>query len=399
MRTSLLTRATLTSALGVVAARSDSRASRPSRSRVRSSSPTIRSRASPTPRTRPKVQEWDIGLIADLTLNVFCKPGDPTPNVRAQNVNTIDEVPDSSWFTNRVYAKPLSVDDLTRGANTIDGPAAGKWTIIRAKTAGTAPGFTVRDEAGNIWFLSMDAHGYPVAATAAIAVATRLFWGLGYYVPESYLTTLRPENIVIGDKVTIPSHGRRRRFTHADLRDVFARANKSADGTYRVMAQRGLPGRVIGGFKILRDASRRSQRHRAARAPARAARAPGLRRVDQPRRHEGRQYARHRHHRERPLVRAPLPAGRRIDVRHRLARPARPRRGPRARLPGRTDGQASRHGRVSTFSRGRPSTTRGTTRSASSPPTRSSRKNGPRACRPARSCGSAPTTRSGRRCA
>ena len=30
---------------------------------------------------------------------------------------------------------------------------------------------------------------------------------------------------------------------------MFARANKSADGSYRVMAQRGLPGRVIGGFK------------------------------------------------------------------------------------------------------------------------------------------------------
>ncbi len=80
-------------------------------------------------------------------------------------------------------------------------------------------------------------------------MATRLFWAFGYYEPESYLTTIRPENIVIGDKVTVPSHGRRRRFTQADLKDVFARANKSADGSYRVMAQRGLPGRVIGGFK------------------------------------------------------------------------------------------------------------------------------------------------------
>jgi hypothetical protein len=143
----------------------------------------------------------------------------------------------------------LSVEDLVRGPNTIAGPAAGTWTIIRAKTAGTAPGFTVRDEAGNVWFLSMDARGYPVAATAAIAVATRLFWALGYYVPESYLTTVRPEHIVIGDKVTIPSHGRRRSFTPADLREVFARSARNADGSYRVMAQRGLPGRVVQGFK------------------------------------------------------------------------------------------------------------------------------------------------------
>ena len=248
MRISLLARATLTSALGasLLVALSSVAPVAQSRPKFFADDPIARE---PDSQDASKTAEWDIGLIADLTLNVFGKPGDLTPNVRAQNVNTIDEVPDSSWFTNRIYAKPLSVDDLTRGPSTVDGPAAGKWTIIRAKTAGTAPGFTVRDEAGNIWFLSFDAHGYPVAATAAIAVATRLFWGLGYYVPESHLTTLRPENIVIGEKVTIPSHGRRRRFTDADLRDVFARANKSADGTYRVMAQRGLPGRVIGGFK------------------------------------------------------------------------------------------------------------------------------------------------------
>ena len=248
MRTPLLIRTTLASALGlsVVVGLSSVAPVAQSRPKFFSDDPIARE---PDSQDASKVQEWDIGLIADLTLNLFSKPGDPTPDVRAQNVNTIDEVPDSSWFTNRIYAKPLSVDDLTRGPNTIDGPAAGKWTIIRAKTAGTAPGFTVRDEAGNIWFLSMDARGYPVAATAVIAVATRLFWALGYNEPESYLTTIRPENIVIGDKVTVPSHGRRRAFTQSDLKDVFARASKSADGSYRAMAQRGLPGRVIGGFK------------------------------------------------------------------------------------------------------------------------------------------------------
>jgi hypothetical protein len=196
-----------------------------------------------------KTEEWDIGLIADLTLNVFGKPGDPTPGVRAQNVNTIDEVPDSSWFTNRIYARPVTVDEITRGPNTIDGPAPGKWTIIRPKTAGTAPGFTVRDEKGEVWFLSMDAKGYPIAATAAIPVATRLFWALGYYQIESYVTTVRPENVVIGDKVTIPSHGRRRRFTYADMNDVFARSHRNPDGAYRVVASRGLHGKVIGGFR------------------------------------------------------------------------------------------------------------------------------------------------------
>src|SRR6476659_7505710 len=48
------------------------------------------------------VKERDIDLVSDVLLNLFTKPGDPTPDVRAMDVNTIDEVPDSSWFTNRI---------------------------------------------------------------------------------------------------------------------------------------------------------------------------------------------------------------------------------------------------------------------------------------------------------
>lgn len=196
-----------------------------------------------------KVQEWDIGLTADLVLNLFTKPGDLTANVRAQNVNTADEVPDSNWFTNRIYANPVSRGDITRGPNTIEGPASGRWTLIRPKSAGVAPGFTARDEKGETWFVAFDADDYPIAATAAISVATRLFWALGYNQVETYLTTIRPEDVVISEDVTIRAHGTRRRFTQADLDDVFDRAHRGEDGSYRASVGRLLPGRPVGGFK------------------------------------------------------------------------------------------------------------------------------------------------------
>jgi hypothetical protein len=196
-----------------------------------------------------KTQSWDIGLTADLTLNLFGKPGDPTPNVKAQNINTIDEVPDSGWFTNRIYAKPLTATEVGRGSTTSDGPAPGKWTLIRAKSAGTAPGFTIRDDKNETWFITLDADGNPVAATAANVIASRLFWALGYYQVETHIASIRPENVVIGDKVTIPSHGRRRAFTRSDLHDVFKRSHRNGDGSYRAVAARALPGRVIGGFR------------------------------------------------------------------------------------------------------------------------------------------------------
>ena len=196
-----------------------------------------------------KVQEWDIPLLADLTMNLFTTPGDQAVNVRAGNINTIDEVPDSNWFTNRIYTRDVTIDEITKGPNTSDGPAKGKWTVIRPKSAGVSPGFTIRDEKGEVWFISFDARGNPVAATAVVPVATRLFWALGYFQVESHITSIRPEDIVIGDTAQIRAHGKRRPMRPGDVNDVFRRSQRSDDGSYRVVAGRALAGRPIGGFK------------------------------------------------------------------------------------------------------------------------------------------------------
>jgi len=203
----------------------------------------------PATQDASKVQSWDVGLTPDLLVNLFGQPGDPITNQRAHNVNTADEVPDSSWFTNRIYARTLSPGEIARGPNTIEGPAPGRWTVIRPKSAGVSPGFTVRDERNEVWFLTFDARENPVAPTAAVAVASRLFWAIGYNQIESYLTTVRPEQLVLAPDVTIRAHGRRRPFTQADLDDVLARSSVSADGSYRVIAGRAVPGRPVGPFR------------------------------------------------------------------------------------------------------------------------------------------------------
>ena len=89
------------------------------------------------------VLPWKIDLMYDLMRNQFSRPGEPA-GPRARNVNTIDEVPDSSWFTNRILFRPVSPEEAVRGATTGRGPASGPWTVIRAKTEGDAPGFTIR---------------------------------------------------------------------------------------------------------------------------------------------------------------------------------------------------------------------------------------------------------------
>ncbi len=197
-----------------------------------------------------KAEEWDIDLFWDLAENLFGKPGDPTPDVRARNVNTIDEVPDSNWFTNRIGAVRLTEDDVVRGPQTGSGPAPGAWSVVRAKEAGFAPGFTMRDANGEMWFVSFDAKGIPEAATGAILVANKIFWALGYWQVENHLIRVNPSELTINEEAMItPPSGKRRRMKHGDIDAVLRRSHRSPDGSYRAVAGRALPGRPLGGFR------------------------------------------------------------------------------------------------------------------------------------------------------
>jgi len=198
-----------------------------------------------------KVQEREIDLIYDTLENSLSWPGDRTPNVRAQNLNTVDEVPDSNWFTNRLGTVRMTVDELLKGPDTGSGPAPGNWTVIAAKNDGVTPGFTVRDSAGQVWFIKVDPPGYRAMATGTEVVVTKLFWALGYYVPEVHLAAVRPDQLTIDDKARItPPSGKRRRFKQDDIHSMLRRAHREPDGSYRVIASKALQGRPVGGFRF-----------------------------------------------------------------------------------------------------------------------------------------------------
>ena len=197
------------------------------------------------------VEERDINLIYDTLENSVYWPGDRTPNVRAQNVNTVDEVPDSNWFTNRMGTRPIGVDELLKGPDTVSGPAPGKWTVIAAKNDGVTPGFTIRDSAGTVWFLKFDPPGYRAMATGTEVVVTKLFWALGYHLPEVHLAALRPEELAIDDAARItPPSGNERPFKQEDIRTMLGKAHRDPDGSYRVIASKALDGRPVGGFRF-----------------------------------------------------------------------------------------------------------------------------------------------------
>ena len=196
-----------------------------------------------------KAQEYEIGSLFEMTHNLFVTAGYKPSGLRAKNINTIDEVPDSSWFTNRIGTTTITTEQIARGPLVGEPPDPSKWVVIREKTSGAHPGFTAKDAKGETWFLEFDPPYYPEGATGAVAVATKLFWALGYNQVESFVTTFDPKKAEIDPKATVkrPS-GKRTKFTHDDINVVLESVARNADGTYRVIAGRLLPGKILGGF-------------------------------------------------------------------------------------------------------------------------------------------------------
>ena len=198
------------------------------------------------------VQAQELSEQYDLLENSFLDAGDRADR-RAMNVNTVDQVPDSSWFTNRAGGTGAAAADagtLARGPGTGKGPVPGTWTVTGRKSEGVTPGFTIRDAEGETYWIKFDPAGFPEMASGAEVIATRFFHAFGYHVPENDLALLDPEALVIAPDATMRDEdGRRRPLTRADVQDVLDMAAARPDGRYRVLASRNLPGRPLGPFR------------------------------------------------------------------------------------------------------------------------------------------------------
>jgi hypothetical protein len=197
-----------------------------------------------------KAAPFEQSEMYELMYNLFVTSKYQPTGLRAKNINTIDEVPDSSWFTNRVGARPVTIEELVRGANVGAPPDPSKWVLIREKTSGAHPGFTATDAKGETWFLEFDPPHAPEGATAAVAIATKIFWALGYNQVESFLTTFDPKKASIHPEATVRRpNGKRTAFSQDDVNVILENVHRSADGTYRVIAGRLLSGKILGGYQ------------------------------------------------------------------------------------------------------------------------------------------------------
>ncbi|MEO8680108.1 MAG: hypothetical protein ABI665_13735 [Vicinamibacterales bacterium] len=190
---------------------------------------------------------YEPDLIFQSLENLFTHPGDKVLGQRARNLNTIDEVPDGAFFVNRAGRINLTPEIVARAANTSTGPAPGPWTVVSAKSDGITPGFTIRDTNQILWFLKFDPPGWRAMATGSEVVAAKLFWAAGYHTTEYHIAKLDPRNLLIGPDTRITPAGQMARpMQQSDVRWLLSRADRDADGSYRVIVSKATPGRPVG---------------------------------------------------------------------------------------------------------------------------------------------------------
>lgn len=177
--------------------------------------------------------------------------GDATRG-EAQNVNTLDEVPDSSWFTNRHGVRRMSREELVRGPDTIAGPdMSAPWRVFRSKIGGLTPGFQILDGRGDRYVIKFDPVNIPELSSAAEVIATKLFYAIGYSVPENYIVAIDPEAGLTIEPGTVleDEFGDESTLTRRELRRRLRAVPRQDDGRVRVTASRYLAGRPIGPFR------------------------------------------------------------------------------------------------------------------------------------------------------
>jgi len=192
----------------------------------------------------------DLDNYYDFIENSVGHPGD-RQRVRAVNVNTLDEVPDSSWFTNRIGVRQMSLAELARGPDR-DVRFGTAWTIVRGKNRGFHPGFRAidrSDRSETIYQLEVDPPKHPDMATGAEVVGTAFYHAFGYHTVDVYLTEIDPAALEISPEATIKDANGRRPFVRNDLEEVLKNAARLPNGHIRVSAERLVRGADMGRFE------------------------------------------------------------------------------------------------------------------------------------------------------
>lgn len=202
----------------------------------------------PIPEEYESPMVWDVGdqtIFYPLT-RVFAVD----PAGEAVNVNALDEVPNSSWFENRIGLYGMSPDEIALGPcapGSVD-PAL-PWKVTGAKPNGANPGFMIKDASGQRHLVKFDGTVQGPRATTADVVVSKMYHAIGYHVPCNRVVFFESDAVYIGDDAKSENErGEEEPLTDEHLAEVFAKALRLPDGRYRGSTSLFLEGKPLGPF-------------------------------------------------------------------------------------------------------------------------------------------------------
>jgi hypothetical protein len=174
---------------------------------------------------------------------------EPRPATPAGAVNTLGEVPDSEWFTNRHGRRRMNREQLLQGPTSDEAPCP-PFTVVRGKEGGIMPGLVMDDSKGRRYFVKADPIGYPELATASEAIVSRFLYALGYNTPSNNVVDLKSSDMSLSSKSKITEpNGRVRRMTWNDIENFVQQTPQRPDGSFRIIASLAVEGESIGPFR------------------------------------------------------------------------------------------------------------------------------------------------------
>ncbi|HSN28187.1 MAG TPA: hypothetical protein VLT45_18000 [Kofleriaceae bacterium] len=174
----------------------------------------------------------------------------------ARNVNSMDEVPDSSWFTNR---KPVAPNPKEPGAcdenDMLPGPdevQQGEWVIDHGKDNGSTLGFRVDIKGKGKYMLKADDEGKPERATAASVIGAAFYDAIGFNTSCEQIVQVRRDMLTLepGLKV-VENSGVSHPFDEEALKKVLDSTTQLGNGLVRMQASKWLPGYALGPFRYI----------------------------------------------------------------------------------------------------------------------------------------------------
>jgi hypothetical protein len=197
-------------------------------------------------------------LIWDGADNLFFRPLTESLGVvtsgEAVNVNSMDEVPDSSWFQNRIGVRAMTTEEFALGdcepGQLIDPErfADGSWIIDKGKEGGQTDGFRVVIPGKGKFLFKAEDNADSEHSSAAQTVGAAVYHAAGFYTTCEQVVYFKPSLLHLNP-------GLHWKHNFGDTEDFDARALEKViahcpqrDGLVRMQASEWLPGYSIGPF-------------------------------------------------------------------------------------------------------------------------------------------------------